>query len=105
MPVRNPRATMAVPPIDLDKRAWTSLRMNPLTLPDAQYREVFERVTQLALQYLASLAESPFFPVVSASSLGAGIVNHRMTVADVEQIVSEVTEVGRELTRTLLHRL
>jgi glutamate/tyrosine decarboxylase-like PLP-dependent enzyme len=61
-----PRATMAVPPIDLDKER-TSLRMNPLTLPEAPYREVFERVTQLALQYLASLAERPTFPVVSGS--------------------------------------
>lgn len=48
----------------------TPQRMNPLTLPDAEYKVVFERITQLALEYLASLGERPSFPAVSGSETG-----------------------------------
>src|SRR5208283_5656484 len=57
------RATMAVPPAALAD----AISMNPLTLSDAEYRAVFERITQLALEYLASLDERPSFPSVSGS--------------------------------------
>ena len=45
--------------------------MNPLTLPDAEYKEVFERIAQLALEYLASLDERPSFPRVTGSETQA----------------------------------
>ncbi len=45
--------------------------MNPLALSNAEYRAVFERVTQLALEYLASLDERPSFPGVSGSDTQA----------------------------------
>ncbi len=41
--------------------------MNPLILPNDEYRAVFERISQLALQYLAALGERPGFPNVSGS--------------------------------------
>ncbi len=36
--------------------------MNPLVLSDAEYKAVFERITQLALEYVASVGERPTFP-------------------------------------------
>jgi aromatic-L-amino-acid/L-tryptophan decarboxylase len=39
--------------------------MNPLSLSDAEYQAVFERITQLALEYLASLDQRPSFPETS----------------------------------------
>ena len=45
--------------------------MNPLSLSDAEYRVVFERMTQLALEYLASLDERPSFPNVTGSDTEA----------------------------------
>jgi len=41
--------------------------MNPLVLPDAEYRAVFDQITQLALEYLKSLDKRPSFPDVSGS--------------------------------------
>ncbi len=41
--------------------------MNPLVLSDAEYRTVFERITQLALEYLATLNQRPSFPNVTGS--------------------------------------
>ena len=41
--------------------------MNPLVLSDADYKEVFERITQLALEYVASVDERPTFPKISGS--------------------------------------
>ncbi len=35
--------------------------MNPLVLSDDEYRAVFERITQLALEYLATLEPAPQF--------------------------------------------
>ncbi len=45
--------------------------MNPLKLPDAEYKEVFELVTQLALRYLTSLDGRPSFPDVTGSKAEA----------------------------------
>ena len=45
--------------------------MNPLILPDAEYKEVFERITQLALEYLGSVDRRPSFPDVSGSKTEA----------------------------------
>jgi len=45
--------------------------MNPLTLPQDEYKAVFERITQVALEYLASLNERPSFPTVSGSKTEA----------------------------------
>jgi len=45
--------------------------MNPLRLPHAEYRAVFERITQLALDYLAAIDERPCFPDVSGSNTEA----------------------------------
>src|SRR6516225_236027 len=49
--------------------------MNPLSLPDTEYKQVFERITQLALDYLASLEERPSFPDTSASKTEALFCN------------------------------
>ena len=45
--------------------------MNPLILPDAEYKQVFERITQLALEYLAALDQRPSFPDVNGSKTEA----------------------------------
>ncbi len=39
--------------------------MNPLALSPEQYRQVYERITQVALAYLSSVNELPSFPEVS----------------------------------------
>ena len=45
--------------------------MNPLFLPDSEYRAVFERITQLCLEYLSSINELPTFPAVTGSGAEA----------------------------------
>ncbi|MGB8768617.1 MAG: pyridoxal-dependent decarboxylase [Candidatus Korobacteraceae bacterium] len=45
--------------------------MNPLVLPDTEYKAVFERITQLALEYLASIGERPTFPKRTGSETEA----------------------------------
>jgi hypothetical protein len=41
--------------------------LNPLARSQPEYRAVFEHVTQLALEYLASLDDRPSFPDVTGS--------------------------------------
>ena len=43
--------------------------MNPLVLSSAHYKEIFERMTQLSLDYLATLPERPSFPNVTANEI------------------------------------
>ncbi len=43
--------------------------MNPLVLPQAKYEEIFQRITRLSLEYLASIPERPSFPDVSAGEI------------------------------------
>src|SRR5271165_800611 len=45
--------------------------MNPLELSDAENRAVFERITQLALEYLSSLDRRPSFPITTGSETEA----------------------------------
>jgi len=45
--------------------------MNPLDLPQSKYEQIFERITRLSLDYLASIRERPSFPDVSARELEA----------------------------------
>jgi aromatic-L-amino-acid decarboxylase len=45
--------------------------MNPLVLSDADYKAVFERISQLALEYVASVSERPTFPKVAGSETEA----------------------------------
>jgi glutamate/tyrosine decarboxylase-like PLP-dependent enzyme len=40
--------------------------MNPLVLDQAKYEEIYQRITQLSLEYLAAVPELPTFPQVSA---------------------------------------
>jgi glutamate/tyrosine decarboxylase-like PLP-dependent enzyme len=42
--------------------------MNPLVLPESEYKEVFERVTEVALEYLTSLDERASFPALTGSN-------------------------------------
>ena len=49
--------------------------MNPLALSEEEYRQVYERIAQLALDYLASIDQRPCIPNISgseASGLFAG---------------------------------
>jgi glutamate/tyrosine decarboxylase-like PLP-dependent enzyme len=39
--------------------------MNPLSLSQEQYRQLYERITQVALAYLSSVGDMPSFPEVS----------------------------------------
>ncbi len=41
--------------------------MNPLVLSNAEYQTVYERVTQLSLEYLATIGDRPSFPSVTGS--------------------------------------
>ena len=45
--------------------------MNPLVLSDADYQAVFERINQLALQYVTTIGERPTFPKISGSETEA----------------------------------
>jgi len=45
--------------------------MNPLVLPQDKYDELFRRITQLSLEYLASVPNRPSFPDVSAAKVGS----------------------------------
>ena len=45
--------------------------MNPLVLSDADYKAVFERITQLALEYVASVSDRPSFPKITGSETEA----------------------------------
>ena len=45
--------------------------MNPLVLSDADYNAVFERITQLALEYVASVSDRPSFPKITGSETEA----------------------------------
>ena len=45
--------------------------MNPLVLSDADYKTAFERITQLALEYVASVSERPTFPKITGSETEA----------------------------------
>ncbi len=45
--------------------------MNPLVLSDADYKAVFERITQLSLEYVASVNELPTFPRITGSETEA----------------------------------
>jgi aromatic-L-amino-acid/L-tryptophan decarboxylase len=74
--------------------------MNPLSLAGAEYREVFERITQLALEYLASLDRRPSFPDVNGSKaealFGKSLPNHGMGVNALKDLatVVEASRVG-----------
>ncbi len=45
--------------------------MNPLVLSDADYKAVFERITQLSLEYLTSVNDRPTFPGITGSETEA----------------------------------
>jgi aromatic-L-amino-acid decarboxylase len=45
--------------------------MNPLVLSQAEYEAVFERITRLSLEYLATVPERPSFPDVTGSDTQA----------------------------------
>ncbi len=45
--------------------------MNPLVLSDDDYKAVFERVTQLSLEYVASVYERATFPTITGSETEA----------------------------------
>ncbi len=49
--------------------------MNPLVLSDADYKAVFDRITQLALQYVASIDERATFPAITGSEAEALFAN------------------------------
>lgn len=45
--------------------------MNPLVLPHSEYKQIFERLTQISLDYLASVPDRPTFPDVTGSETDA----------------------------------
>jgi aromatic-L-amino-acid decarboxylase len=45
--------------------------MNPLVLPHSEYKQVFERLTQISLDYLASVPDRRSFPAVTGSETEA----------------------------------
>jgi aromatic-L-amino-acid/L-tryptophan decarboxylase len=45
--------------------------MNPLVLSDADYKAAFERITQLALDYVTSVSERPTFPKITGDDTEA----------------------------------
>jgi hypothetical protein len=45
--------------------------MNPLVLSDADYKSAFNRITRLALEYVASVCERPTFPKITGTETEA----------------------------------
>jgi glutamate/tyrosine decarboxylase-like PLP-dependent enzyme len=45
--------------------------MNPLVLSDADYKAAFERISQLALEYVGSVSERPTFPKITGAETEA----------------------------------
>ncbi len=54
-------------PVKSAQAAAEAVLMNPLVLSDAAYKAVFERITQLSLEYVASVNERPTFPKITGS--------------------------------------
>ena len=72
--------------------------MNPLVLSDADFnsdslnQEILQRVVRRGKVFLSNTTIHGRF------ALRACIVNHRTTPDDIEQVVSEVLTVGRQLS-------
>jgi aromatic-L-amino-acid decarboxylase len=71
--------------------------MNPLVLSDADYQAVFERITQLALEYVASVNERASFPNITGSETEAlfakSLPEHGMgsrSLDDLGQVIESV---------------
>ena len=45
--------------------------MNPLVLSNAEYQAAFERISRLALEYVASVSERPTFPKITGNETEA----------------------------------
>lgn len=58
-------------PVETSGRLPDRFPMNPLVLSDADYKAVFERITQLALEYVASVGDRPSFPKITGSETEA----------------------------------
>src|SRR5664280_3411176 len=58
-------------PIKSARTAADTSPMNPLVLSDADYKAVFERITHLALEYVASVSDRPSFPKITGSETEA----------------------------------
>ena len=88
--------------------------MNALHLPNAEFRSLAARVTDIAADLLAGLDDMRAFPAVRGEQVArafeaplpeeglragalACFVNHRTTDQDVGQIVPEVLEAAREV--------
>ena len=68
-------------------------RMNPLILSHAKYEEIFERITRLSLEYLASVPELPSFPEVTAGELATWFSSELSERGAGDAIFGELTKV------------
>ena len=67
--------------------------MNPLILSHAKYEEIFERITRLSLEYLASILQRPSFPDVSAGQLATWFSSELPERGAGDAIFAELTKV------------
>ena len=67
--------------------------MNPLILSREKYEDIFERITRLSLEYLASLPERPSFPDVSAGQLATWFSSELPERGARDAIFAELTKV------------
>ena len=67
--------------------------MNPLELPQSKYNEVFERITRLSLEYLASISDRPSFPNVSAHQLAGAFASELPEHGVGDEIFTELATV------------
>jgi aromatic-L-amino-acid decarboxylase len=72
--------------------------MNPLVLSHEQYRQVYERITQVALAYLSSVNELPSFPEVDGKRVqemfSASLPTHGMGPAALDDL-SDIIDTAR----------
>ncbi len=67
--------------------------MNPLILSHAKYEEIFERITRLSLEYLASILQRPSFPDVSAGQLATWFSSELPERGAGDAVFTELTKV------------
>ena len=68
--------------------------MNPLVLPQAKYEKIFERITQLSLEYLASVPERPTFPAVTGTEVQSWFARELPEQGDGDAILEQLAKVA-----------
>ena len=67
--------------------------MNPLILPQTKYEEIFERITRLSLEYLASVSDRPSFPDVTGREVDTWFARELPEHGASDEVFAELAKV------------